>query len=366
MVQTQSVAPQARSTPADNLAAIDYTRVIMAFLVVAIHVPPLTSFSKLVNYGVTQYIARLGVPFFFFCNGYFLFRPNLSKEALKQNTFKQIKKLFEMYLVWTLIYMPIIVYGWLKSGDSLLKNCLRFVRNFVFTGSYNQLWYLPAAMLAIFLVWFAMDKGYSWRAILFAGGILYAVGLMYQSWYGLFRALPVWDVSFVYYPTKLFLKVIVTTRDGLFDGFLLVALGAYFAQHPLPTQKTCKAGFVISMAAGFIEAVVVKYFEICKGVDMCIFLPFAVTFLFCGVLQLPAKSAPDTKFLRKFSSLIFLVHYWFIFLYSPIEKRFATDLPLLGNSLFKYCAVALCSVVFALVVIRISEHRRFAWLKRFY
>lgn len=366
MTKTDCGAPALRNTVTYNLAAIDYTRVIMAFLVVAIHTSPFTSFSKLVNHGVINYLARLGVPFFFFCNGFFLFRPELDKRTLRKNTFAQIKKLFLMYLMWTAIYIPLIIRAAIKSEGSALKKCLRFVRDFIFVGSYAQLWYLPAAMLSIFLVWYALEKGFPWHAIFFASGALYAIGLMYLGYYGLFRALPVWDVPAIYYPVKLFLKAISTTRNGLFFGFLFVALGAYFARHPLPPRRVCRIGFAVSMAAGFAEAVAVKYFELCKLCDMYIFLPFAVAFLFCALLQQPAHGRPNTKPLRKFSSLIYLVHYWFVSLYGVPSKLFGYTSLLYKNSLFKYCVVAACSVVFALIVMRLAESKHFAWLKRFY
>lgn len=361
-----AAAPVLPGAAGYNLAAIDYTRVVMAFLVVVIHCPPFTSFSETFNIYVTEWIARLAVPFFFFCNGFFLFSAGSDKELLQKNVFSQIKKLLLMYVGWTIVYSPLIIYETTKNDDGFLLNCIRFIRNFIFTASYFQLWYLNAAALAIFLVWYAVKKGMPWRIIFLASGILYVFGLMYSNWYGVARMLPFWDIPIIYYPVKLFLKIIGLTRDGLFFGFLFVAIGAYFAQHPLPSRKICHLGFVLAMIVGFAEVFLVELLDSRLDPSLYAFLPFATIFLSCTILRSHVINQYDTRKLRKVSSLIFLVHKWFIPLYRVPEKLFGITSPLLENSLFKYCVVATCSVVFALVVIRISENRRFAWLKRFY
>lgn len=269
----KAAAPSLPGAAAYNLAAIDYARIVMALLVVSIHVAPLSSFSAFANYGIQNYIARIAVPFFFFCNGFFLFRPNLVGTALRQSVWKQLNKLFWMDVAWTVVYSPILIYNILKRDNSFLKECLSFVRGFVLTGSYTQLWYLPGAILAIFLVWFALDRGISWKGILFTSSALYAVGLCYQSWYGLARRLPVWNITFIYSSVKLFLKAIATTRNGLFFGFLLVALGAYFAQHPLLSARVCRIGFAVSMLIGLAEAVGVVFLKFRHGNGADMYIP---------------------------------------------------------------------------------------------
>lgn len=360
---TKTPASALPDAAAYNFAAIDYARVVMAFLVITIHIAPLTSYSKLVNYGVVQYLARLGVPFFFFCNGFFLFRPHLTGNELRKNVSAQLKKLLLMNVFWTAVYMPLNIYAMTKRNDSALVECVRLVRGFILTGTYTQLWYLPASMLAIFLVWLTRERNFSWRSILLISGTLYAMGLCYQSWYGLPRKLSLLNIPAVYYPTKFFLKAMGTTRNGLFFGFLFVALGAYFAQRPLPAPHICRVGFAVSMLTGFAEALSVALLDFCRGWDMYIFLPFAVTFFVCALLQYPSTRKANTKALRKISSLIYFIHPWFIKLYSFAEK-FLVFLP--QNSLFKYCTVAACSVLFALAVMKISETKRFSWLKKIY
>ncbi len=54
--------------------SIDIMKLLYAVLVVTIHTSPLNSINKYFNYGLTQYIARLAVPFFFVTSGYFCFR----------------------------------------------------------------------------------------------------------------------------------------------------------------------------------------------------------------------------------------------------------------------------------------------------
>lgn len=346
-----------------NLAAIDYARIVMALFIISMHTNSLSSFSETADYYMQDYLARLAIPFFFCCNGFFLFDVPLSSGELRQKVFAQIRKLLGMYFVWTIVYMPWIVRTIVQSDDRL-KAFLVFVRNSVVAGSYPVLWYLPAASLACFMVWWCIARKISCKKILLAGSILYAIGLMYKSWYGLARKLWFWDIPFVHFVVKVFLKLIVTTRNGVFFGFLMVAIGAYLSRKTLPKLRTCVLGFASTMLIGFLEVFVVTALHFTRGPDQYIFLPFATAFLFCMLLQWPFHRHRDTKKLRKLSSLLYLVHFWLIELYE-------SAVPLLGytvleNSLVKFGVIVGCAVFLSLFIINISEHKQFLWMKKYF
>ncbi len=52
--------------------ALDWGRLLAALLVVAIHTSPLGSFNAEADFVLTRIVARLAVPFFMLCSGYFL------------------------------------------------------------------------------------------------------------------------------------------------------------------------------------------------------------------------------------------------------------------------------------------------------
>ena len=116
---------------------------------------------------------------------------------------------------------------------------LIFARNFVFTGSYIHFWYLPSLIVAVALVSFLLYKGVRPRTIVLIAGGFYFVGLFAQSWFGFIRPLES-RLPVLWSALKTVQTVIVTTKDGLFDGFLFVAIGMWFSCHPIRFSVYCR------------------------------------------------------------------------------------------------------------------------------
>ena len=55
---------------ARTLSGIEYFRLAAAFLVVAIHCSPLTTYSETADFILTRAMARVAVPFFFMVTGF--------------------------------------------------------------------------------------------------------------------------------------------------------------------------------------------------------------------------------------------------------------------------------------------------------
>ncbi|WP_418667409.1 acyltransferase family protein [Allofournierella sp.] len=131
-----------------NYALLDVIRLVMAVLVLYIHVPAFADSFEEVNYLLKYGIARLAVPFFFICNGYFSFSENIANIKL------QARKMLQLYCIWTLIYSPIILYNFvIDPRKSILMKTLLILRDFLLIGSYSQLWYLLAAALGFLLLY---------------------------------------------------------------------------------------------------------------------------------------------------------------------------------------------------------------------
>lgn len=100
----------------------------------------------------------IAVPLFFFCTGYllqekiFISKSDEVNEILKTSLLKNIKS----YLLWSIIYMPLAIIGYVIAGDSLKQSLFDYIRNLLFRGEhYNSwpLWYLLAVIYAfIYLI----------------------------------------------------------------------------------------------------------------------------------------------------------------------------------------------------------------------
>ena len=129
--------------------ALDFSKFVAAFLVAAIHIPPFEEAAPVFSHEFQQVICRMAVPFFFVCTGYFIGEKITDKGKVRKYLFHIIK----MYVWWSLLYLiPIIERFWEKKR-SAAGNLLELARRFFLIGSYIQLWYLPATVVAVLLLY---------------------------------------------------------------------------------------------------------------------------------------------------------------------------------------------------------------------
>lgn len=130
---------------------IDRFRVVAALLVVAVHTSPLASFGDFPDYVLTRILARLGVPFFFAATGFFLLAPYAKdKKRSADAVLRFLKKTGLVYAIAIAIYLPINIYAGHFTSNQPVVTILRLL---LLEGTMYHLWYLPAAMLGVCIVW---------------------------------------------------------------------------------------------------------------------------------------------------------------------------------------------------------------------
>lgn len=78
-----------------RFGGLDRFKFIAAFLVVAIHTSPLSSFSANADFLLTRVLARTAVPFFLMVTGYFLLPQYLFEKSMdRRPLLRFLKKLF--------------------------------------------------------------------------------------------------------------------------------------------------------------------------------------------------------------------------------------------------------------------------------
>lgn len=73
------------TTRQQTQTAIDPFRLVAAFLIVAIHTAPLSTFSETADFLFSYCFARIAVPFFLMTTGYFVLSPLISKKSGSMN-----------------------------------------------------------------------------------------------------------------------------------------------------------------------------------------------------------------------------------------------------------------------------------------
>lgn len=213
-----------------NYPDIDLMKLLMAFLVVEIHARPLMNFALAEK--IIEGIDVVAVPFFFLASGFLCFQGldagdfSDASSAASIRVRKTIFKLIRLYLTWTLLFLPLTIYGNMVKGNSPLYAFLYFVRGTLFVGEnyYSwPLWYLLASAVGFALVYYLLRGGIQFTRIIFLSFCLLLIGYCISFVQG-------WEEAPVYLsiPCKVYSFLFGSSRNGLFEGFFYITVGATF------------------------------------------------------------------------------------------------------------------------------------------
>ena len=343
-------------------------RFVCALLVIGIHVYPFGNngdpLLTELNFLTQVWLGRICVPFFLVCTGFFLFRQGDAMAFPGEKVRNCVKKLLRLYLLWTLLYFPLILREIiLLPGQPLGVGLLKFFRNFFFAGSYYHLWYLHAGLVAVGLVGLLLSRGIRLKRILPVAAVLFLAGLLPQTYFGILMRLRerlplVWKVWEVYE------VLFVTTRNGLFEGFLYVALGAWFAgNHSRPSVKGAAIGFVVSMALALAELLTVRRLRWLNECDLFLFQVPSTCFLFCMACRIRGNDSPLWPHLRHLANISYFLHVWVMKLLAAVFPVLGVDVTIPGVHFLSTAAVTL---LLAEGLLRLQKKPRFAFLGRIY
>lgn len=328
-----------------NYGGLDRFRIAAALFVIAIHTSPLASFHEGADFFLTRVLARIAVPFFFMVTGQFVAAGLLSPSVKSTARFhKYLLKTSLLYLFCIVLYLPLGIYAGhykeLTLGGGL--------RMFFFDGTFYHLWYFPACILGMLLV-YLMSRFLSLQAMTIVSAVLYVIGLFGDSYYGLAQKVPALEAIYGF-----LFQISSYTRNGLFLAPLFLVLGAWMAQADrgpkrTESQKLIFLGLLTALCFALMtgEAFLLRHFELQRHDSMYLMLIPVMFFLYRFLLCLPVKSS---GYLRAMSTWIYVLHPAFIVVVRGIAKPLHLTGLLVDNSLVHYLAVCLLSVAAGLVM----------------
>ncbi len=310
-------------------AAVDLMKVVCSFFVIMIHFPPCALDSHWNDF-LIGYIANIAVPFFFVCAGYFCFLKANRGGGTNRYTLKMLK----LYTVWVIVYVTFS----LVTGNGI---SFRVFIDYLI--GYGHLWFLKALAVAIFLCGFLRAKKVSVEKICVIALIFYLFGAIWENVYPLIFDKP----CPAYY-----------ARSGLFNGFLFVATGAFFAQRERTVGgKKEFIGLGCFALLWGAECLLNRAFSITTGIFL---VPLIVT-LFC--LLLKTELHLNTKAISNMSAIVYYVHILVgIILLGGVRRLFHVEIfkPL------QFLIIGVVSYAVAFVLIKIKECKGFKWIKHFF
>ncbi len=335
-----------------NYGWLDRFRIIAALAVIAIHTSPLATFHEGADFFLTRVLARIAVPFFFMVTGHFVvagFLPS-GKAAPSTKSMVRFRKFLAktsmLYLFCIILYLPVGIY----AGHYEDMSVGALLRMLFFDGTFYHLWYFPACIMGVALV-YLLSRFLSLGAMTAVSAVLYAIGLLGDSYYGLVEKVPALETLYGF-----LFQISSYTRNGLFLAPLFLVLGAWMAGaaqgqggRDLSEKRLFLCSlFALSFALMTGEAFLLRHFQFQRHDSMYLLLVPVMLFLYRFLLCIPVKS--DRAF-RTASTWIYVLHPAFIVVVRGIAKPLGLTGLLVDNSLVHYLAVSFLSVAAAFAMV---------------
>lgn len=317
-----------------RIAGLDYAKLIAAFVVIAIHTSPLEEINKNLNYYIVYVIGRIAVPLFFMITGYFTLGEILySTEKLK----KYLIHISGLYIFSIILYIPINLYKGIRK-----PSLIDAFKVLLFDGTMYHLWYFPAVIIGIIILYLLIKKFDIKKSMLICVG-LYIIGVLGDNYYGLAIKIPFLEKFY-----SLIFDLSTYTRNGIFFAPIFLLLG-YLIKRGTRIDRYAGRKFIVSIMFLLLEGTIVYLFQWQKHNALYFSLPLCGWYLFLLLLKGENRK---TKILSDLSMYIYIIHVWVIAIIYKIFRN--TEVGSLG----KYFIVSIISLVLSVFIINIKNKRK--------
>lgn len=338
MTQTASqphLDSDTRNSSRETLAGIDIAKLLFAFCIIGLHTGVFLNFSS--GYYIHTMVFRLGVPFFFFCSGYFISKKMLSNSNRRNVFFSTIKKLLVVYLLWNLIYVPMGLY---RSHSLTPIALLSELYSVLLLRSHTIMWFVGSLIISLILLFHIQERHIMWAII--CACALYIVGLLFNTYRFVllgtcFEPLILWLTS-----------TFGSNSNAWFCGFLFTGLGYLIARTETSFLKNTTKQIAVNIflllcgitLLAFEVSVVCRHLDVVTNYEYYLSHILIIPALFILIKRIPV-SIP-TNVIRKMSSYIYYAHMLVIVALLYCTKRW--NLTLFNNPTVQYLAVILITV----------------------
>ncbi|WP_416325809.1 acyltransferase family protein [[Eubacterium] hominis] len=324
-----------------NYQLIDVMKYLAAIMVICVHCNQLFPQDYL-NFFIKNILCRIAVPFFFISSAYFVRKGSKTNDNYVKT---YLKNLIISYCFWSIIFIPIGL-DWIHQNLDLSGYLLPFalLYGLVHIGTYYHLWYVPAMILAIFFV-HKLLKRYSYKALFTLSIALFLFGSM-ESYYGLLP--PGWFKDFF----DILIKVIFTTRSGIFYGIIFTLIGFFLYDHQdniISLSKYLSILTLLSFILLIIEGTFLYGIERLDMNFMIMLIPFSF-FFFQWILVCPITFKFHTKKLRELSKYYYFIHPVCIVIVEEIGQ--GLGLPLLSSGIISLLLIILLTQMVSSLIIK--------------
>lgn len=298
----------------------------------------------------------------FYVQRIFLYRKTPIDRFSLEPTKRYLFNIFRIYLIWSLIYLPLSLKLLMKTNTNFFKIAINYLRDFLLTGSYTQLWYLNGLMVAVGIISFLLYRKWKPEKILIISFVFYIIGMLGNAHFGVVR--PLLRVPFVGRLIRAYFKIFITTRNGLFFAFFFVSLGMILSNREISIGRgKSLVLFVLSAIMLCAEAFVVATYGLARGYGLYVFAIPSAIFCFLFLKSLKLNDREIYKKLRSVSALIYYGHLWIGFVVGVFLSVCALDIK---NTPIQFVITLFLTVLVSMTVVKLSEKKWIQWLKKMY
>ena len=336
---------------------LDILKYISAILIMILHLRPFINFSDQLDLAFNNIITRICVPIFFIITGYFVAK----KEKNNENYIKDyIKKTIPLYLVWSLLYVPIIlgtIIQYLPIINEYLSKINISLPLFIilsmlllpfailialcYTGTYYHLWYFPAIMFSLLILKKWKNK-FDIKYLLVISFILLLFGAT-ETYYGVLP-LSIKELLSYYY------NIFFTTRNFLFFGLFYVVLGYFIGTKEKAYSKYCFAKLIISFFLLVFEAILLHDINRLNSNILLSCVPLTY-YLFISVIYITNNIKLKFQF-SNLSKYYYLIHPMIIFIISLLIKGIS------NYPYFNILIVLLITHIISVLIIKLKKKNK--------
>ena len=270
--------------------AIDILRFAISLLVIAIHCGLKGENIHLYN------IFQCSVPCFFVISAYYIEQKRVTNSKYLD---KYIKKTAKLYVLWSIIFLPLTIYGIINSPSPIWKEIFYMFHNYLVKGDNYcswPLWYLLALLYSC-IIYRAM-LNHKWSIVKISVAVFSITALGYIIEYGS-------DIKFFHYILSAFGG---TTRNGLFQGLSFYFIGVVLSKEKVIT--------LIRNNRIICSIIVIAIAPLCSTLDVTrsLFLDH----IFCGLLvglllSSDIATSFSSKNIREIAIWIYFTHMYIVF-----------------------------------------------------
>lgn len=311
--------------------ALDILKLVMAFMVIALHARFLSESSQLAEFLTVNGLFRIAVPIFFIINGYYFYK--IQNRADAKHWFTRV---LVLYLVWMAFY----AFFWLRVSEISVAEMSKLVEKIIF--GHHHLWYVSGMLVAAFMLYIIRHAN---SAILLSScAVLFLVGVLIQ-YLGNYHY---FDDNLI---DKLFNKHWLH-RNALLFAYPFFCIGYLINRHSIQhavNGKTVSLFISIGITLLFLESLI-NYSHVESGQDFDNYLSLIILCPFIFLLFIKVNISSQNKNIALYSSAIFFIHSFFLSVfrrYTDAEGSYLTFL------------VAISSVAAAYFIIRLNKRLRF-------